>query len=308
MTAESCHRPPAAEVAPIRDGEFRLFQRLIYDHAGIFLGPAKKELLAARLRRRLRARDTRSFLAYYRLVQHEPGERTRMLDCISTNETRFFREPRQFEYLQQRVFPDLRATARLRPRRLRVWSAGCSTGEEPYSLAMSLLEGLPGWKIEILATDLSTRALARARSALWPIDKAEDIPPHYLKRFMLRGTRRQAGQMKAGPEIRSLIRFQHFNLNARHYPSLGHFDLIFCRNVLIYFNVESRARTLERLLEHLVPNGALFLGHAESLSGLTPQVRGVGPNIYTHAATTARRAPAAGRGGWLHAHRGESVA
>ena len=298
MTAVA-NAPPmaAADVKPLSEEEFPLFQRLIYREAGIFLSDAKKELLVARLRRRLRARGVRSFLAYYRLLKHDPEERMRMLDCISTNETQFFREPRQLEFLEHRLLPDLRSAGR-RPRGLQAWSAGCSTGEEPYSLAMILLRNLPDWSVEILATDLSTRVLEQARAALWPIEKAEEIPPAYRKQFMLRGTRRQEGKMKAGPEVRSVVRFARLNLNDQEYPALGLFDLIFCRNVLIYFGAESRERVIGRLLAHLAPQGALFLGHAESLSGLTSQVRGIGSNAYTHAAPADRiREPAAGSAG-----------
>ncbi len=268
------------EVRPLSGDEFRLFQRLIHQEAGIFLGPSKQELLVARLRRRLRALQLHSFLAYYRLVKCDPEERVKMLDCISTNETHFFREPRQFEFLEHRIFPDVQHNRRPG---LRLWSAGCSTGEEPYSLAMTLLDHFPGWPIEILATDLSTRVLAKARAAVWPIEKAEEIPTVYRKRFMLKGTRQQDGKMKAGPEIRSVVHFARLNLNDETYPQLGLFDLIFCRNVLIYFNAESRERVIRRLLSHLTPGGTLFLGHAESLSGLTTLVRSVGPNIYTHS-------------------------
>ena len=275
--------PAEVEIRPLSAAEFRLFQRLIYSQAGIALGPSKKELLVARLRRRLRALGIRSFRDYHRLVEHDAEERVRMLDCISTNETRFFREPRQFEFLEQQILPDLRAAGGHRPGSLRVWSAGCSTGEEPYSLAMTLLDQLPDWQVEILATDLSTRVLQAAREALWPIEKSAEIPFAYRKRFMLRGIRRQGGKMKAGPEIRSLIRFARLNLNDLTYPPMGQFQLIFCRNVLIYFDADSRQRVIRRLLDRLTPSGVLFLGHAESLSGLDKTVRSVGPNIYTHA-------------------------
>ena len=287
--------PPPLAIADVRPpgaDEFRLFQRLIYREAGIFLGPSKKELLFARLRRRLRARGTRSFLAYYRLVKRELEERTRMLDCISTQETQFFRQPRQFKFLEQRVLADLRAAAGRRSRSLRLWSAGCATGQEPYSLAMTLLYHLPGWRLDVLATDLSTRALEQAQAAVWPIDKAAEIPLTYRKRFMLRGIRGQAGTMKAGPEIRSMVRFARLNLHHEIHPRLGLFDLIFCRNVLIYFNAESRARAVRRLLRHLAPGGVLFLGHAESLSSLSTEVRSVGPNAYVRAVEGGR--PAAG--------------
>jgi chemotaxis protein methyltransferase CheR len=140
-----------------------------------------------------------------------------------------------------------------------------------------------GWDLEIRATDLSTRALERARVAIWPLQKAKEIPPRYLTAFMLKGTGPQAGMMKAGPEIRSIVLFERLNLNDESYPSLGFFDLIFCRNVLIYFSPEARARVIERLLNHLAPTGYLFLGHAESLSSLTDRVRSVMPTVYVRA-------------------------
>ncbi len=264
-------------IRPIHRDEFRLFQALIYREAGIFLSREKAALLVARLTRRLRSRGLDSFGAYYQLVKANDEERVQMLDCICTNESHFFREPHQFEFLESELFP---AWAASRHRRIRVWSAGCATGEEPYSLAMTLLSHFPGWWIEILATDLSTRALAQARAAIWPLRKARDIPPRYLKRFMLRGVRRQDGNMKAGPEIRSLVRFERLNLSTDELPANSFFDLIFCRNVLIYFDAESRRRALERILRHLAANGYLFLGHAESLNGLNDRVRGVVPAVY----------------------------
>ncbi len=286
-----------AALRPITEREFTLFQALIYREAGIFLGPAKKALLMGRLTRRLRELGLNSFGAYYhRVVEGDRAgiaeEKVCLLDCICTNETHFFREPRQFEFLEQQVFPEwkARAASGLRARRIRVWSAACSTGEEPCSLAMTLLAQFPpvtGWEIEILATDLSTRALERARAAIWPLEKAREIPPRYLKSFMLRGTRSQEGKVKAGPEIRSIVRFERLNLNEEVYPVVGLFDLIFCRNVLIYFNAESKARAIHRLLNHLAPTGHLFLGHAESLNGLTDRVQSAIPTVYVHAAGAA---------------------
>jgi chemotaxis protein methyltransferase CheR len=290
--------PPAAEIAghPITDQEFALFQALIRREAGIFLGPAKKALLVGRLARRLRELGLDSFGAYYHLVVERGDEElTRLFDSICTNETHFFREPRQFEFLEQRVFPGWKAEAASgrRARRIRVWSAACSTGEEPYSLAMTLWDHFPpaaGWGIEILATDLSTRVLERARAAIWPVEKAGEIPLGYLKAYMLKGIGPQAGKMKAGPEIRSLVRFERLNLNGEVYAVAGLFDLIFCRNVLIYFDAGSRARVVGRLLARLAPEGYLFLGHAESLGGLTDRVRSVATTVYVHAAAPPRKA------------------
>lgn len=280
---------PAGERADIRtitDQEFSLFQELIYKETGIYLSSIKKTLLVGRLTRRLRELGLHSFEAYYRLIiEKGEDEQIRLLDAISTNETRFFREPRQFEFLEQQLLPEWsrEAESGRRPRKIRVWSAGCSTGEEPYSLAMTLLLHFPstsGWKIEILATDLSTRALEWARKGVWPIAKAKEIPPRYLHSFMLRGTGRQEGKIKAGPEIRSLIQFERLNLNEEVYPTSGPFDLIFCRNVLIYFDNQSKRRVIDRLLRSLSPAGYLFIGHAESLAGLADRVRTVLPTVY----------------------------
>ena len=166
---------------------------------------------------------------------------------------------------------------------MRVWSAGCSTGEEPFSLAMVLRHHLPaeeGWDIEILATDLSTRVLERARQALWPVDKARgDSAGATFGRTCCAGVGSQEGRMKAGPELRSLVRFQRVNLNDGQ-GLAGRFDLVFCRNVLIYFDAASKARAVERLLGHLSPDGLLFLGHSESLAGPGWRVRTVMPTVY----------------------------
>lgn len=287
-------------VRPISEREFALFQDLIHRDAGIFLAPAKKALLVGRLSKRLRALGLCSFGAYYtRIVDEDDrAERVRMLDCISTNETHFFREPRQFEFLEQRVIPAWKE--RGGPRVIRVWSAGCSTGEEPYSLAMLLLHHFPpgaGRQIEIIATDISTRALARAEEATWPLEKAREIPLEYRKAFMLRGTASQEGRMKAGPEIRSLLRFDRLNLNEESYPVRGRFHLIFCRNVLIYFQPETKLRVIHRLLGALAPDGLLFLGHAESLNAVTDRVQSVIPTVYTHARPVDRGVTLAAAGG-----------
>lgn len=272
----------------LSDHEFELFQKLIYDEAGIFLTPAKRALLIARLSGRLRALKLSSFHAYHRLVAKEgdPDERQRMLDCIATNETHFFREPKHFDFLEQRVIPAWihEAERGKRPRRVRAWSAACSTGEEPYSIAMVLLRHLPksaGWSVEVTATDISTRVLEKAEQGVYSIDKASEIPTPYLKEFMLKGTGHQEGKMKADEELRAAVHFQRLNLNAESYPVKGSFDLIFCRNVLIYFNAQSRKRTIERLLESLAPDGFFFVGHAESLHGVTDHLRSVIPTVYS---------------------------
>jgi chemotaxis protein methyltransferase CheR len=294
MTIPRRAAPPASGAYgdyEIRKEDFRAFQDLIHRESGIFLAEHKQALLGGRLHARLRALGLTSYAEYFRTVQKDEGERIEMLDRISTNETHFFREPHQFEFLKTRVLPRwvADAQARQRSRTIRVWSAACSTGEEPYSIAMLLLDQLPpseGWSIEILGTDLSTRVLQKAKDALWRIEKAEEIPTPYLKAFMLEGTGPEKGRMKAGPEIRSLVTFSRMNLNSRPYPVRGVFDIIFCRNVLIYFNAATKVNVVEELLSHLAPSGLLLLGHAESLHGLTERARSVGPTIYAPLQST----------------------
>lgn len=292
----SSEGPRAEALRLLNDRDFHVLQRYVHQEAGIFLGPHKKALLVARLGRRLRELGLSSFGDYYRQVlADETGEeRVRMLDSICTNETSFFREPGQFKFLERQVIPfwEKEAAAGRRPRRVTVWSAACSTGEEPYSLAMSLLFHLPvsaGWTVEVLASDLSTRALRRARRGIWPIEKAAAIPERYLKRFMLKGTRAQEGRTSAGSELRASVRFLHFNLIHPSSPSGEGFDLVFCRNVLIYFNPETRRQVVQRLVELVAPGGLLFLGHAEGLTGLARGVRSVFPNVYEKTASMEGR-------------------
>lgn len=285
----------ATALKPISDREFGLFQQLIYGAAGIHLASHKKALLEARLSKHIRELGLHSFGAYYEHVvkENRSDEFVNMLDRVSTNETHFFREPRQFEFLESQVFAEWhrQADTGQRPKRITVWSAGCSTGEEPYTIAMLLCDRFPpqhGWQLEILATDLSTRVLNTARAAIWPIAKAQEIPEKYLKRFMLRGTGAQQGNLKAGKEVTSLVSFERLNLNDESYSIAGQFDAIFCRNVLIYFDAHSRARVIDRLLDRLAPSGYLFVGHAESLSGVTERARHVIPTVYTRTADDAR--------------------
>jgi chemotaxis protein methyltransferase CheR len=283
-----CFELPTKTITP---QEFLNFQTLIYQASGIWLSSAKTALLVGRLSKHLRRLGLRSFTEYFRVVCEDQHECTQMLDTISTNETRFFREPDQFSFLEQRILPHWVAAAYAgnRGRKVQVWSAGCSTGQEPYSLAMTLQHHLPpsaGWDIEIVATDLSTQVLEKARAGTWDLEKSKEIPDQYLKAFMLRGYGEQKNKMKAGPEIRSLIRFFQLNLNDAKYPVYGKFDLIFCRNVLIYFDLETRTRVIQHLLEHLSQDGFLFVGHAESLHTMSGVLRRVVPTIYTRIPKT----------------------
>jgi len=281
-------------IRPLTDREFKKLQQLIYSDAGIHLSDAKKALVTGRLTRRLRTLGCRDFSAYYEHVAANPDERTAMLDCISTNETRFFREPKQFEFLEESVLPHWRALGASGqiPKRIRAWSAACSTGEEPYTLAMVLAAHFPaaeGWSVEILASDLSTRVLDAAREGVWPIERSNDIPERMRKAFMLRGIRAEEGKMRAHPSLKSMIDFRRINLNDTDYGIKGTFDLIFCRNVLIYFNRESKDGVIQRLLRHLSPSGLFFLGHAESLTGGQFGMENAGPTVYRHATRAAAR-------------------
>ena len=290
---------PGVDTPPLSERDFLLLRELISREAGLHLTSAKKALVVARLSRRLRALGLRSFGVYYELVNGPDGaaERVHMLDAISTNETSFFRERQHFEFLEREVLPRwcAEAAAKRRSRRVRAWSAGCSTGEEPYSLAMVLLKHLPpsaGWHIDILGTDLSTRVLDRARAGCWPIEKAEAIPGEYRRAFMLRGVREREGTMKVGPELRAVVRFAQLNLHAESYPAPRNCDLILCRNVLIYFDQPTRSRITRRLIGHLQPGGYLFLGHAETLhTAGGNELKTVMPTVYARPSAHGGDAP-----------------
>jgi len=277
-------QPPHLTVNPAL---FQKFQTLIYAETGIWLGSSKTALLCGRLFRRLRALEITSLERYYECVsqpdQHE--ERARMIDAITTNETRFYREPRQFEFLVQRVFPRWQAGAQrgLRPRRVRIWSAGCSSGEEPYTVAMLLARTFPaeeGWDVQLLATDISNRVLEKARKGVYPIARAAELPDDLLHSFMLRGIAERQGEMKVTVEIQQMVDFRKLNLDQESELLEGPFDAIFCRNVLIYFDTASKRRVVANLLRHLMADGYLFVGHAENLNSVSSQIRSLEPTIY----------------------------
>jgi chemotaxis protein methyltransferase CheR len=286
----SAHSPlslpkPIPELAP---GEFVLFQALVLRESGIHLGEKNRAMLVSRLWKRLRTLEINSFSAYYRRVKADPLEMVRMLDCVSTNETHFFREPAAFECLRRRVFPEWMAQAEAgkRNRTIRVWSAACSTGEEPFSLAMALVSEFPfsaGWSVEVLGTDLSTKVLARASAGIWPIERISDVPVEYQRKFLLKGFGPEKGKIKVADELRRVVRFQRINLTQQPYQVTGSFDLIFCRNVLIYFEWETKIRVVDRLGQFLTPSGYLFLGHAESVHGVADKLQNVAPKIFPSA-------------------------
>jgi len=282
-------RTPLPATAPlplteISDDEFALFQALICREAGIYLAPTKKPMLVSRLMRRVNALKLPTFGTYYHQVLGDGNEMVRLLDAVCTNETWFFRNPQHFSFVKETLCPIWLADAAAgrRPRRVSLWSAAASSGEEPFSLAMVLLDALPGWDVQVLATDLSSRVLERAQEATWPIEKSGDIPPACLKRYMLRGTGTQEGKMRAGPELRNVVKFRRLNLNDEIWPlePEARFEAVFCRNVLMYFDVGRREQALRRILKRMPPQGHLFLGDAEGLGGFEG-LRMVAPSIHT---------------------------
>jgi chemotaxis protein methyltransferase CheR len=286
-------------LAEISDTDFALLTALIHERTGLFLPPGKKPLLAARLSERMRALGLASYAEYHRYVTlNADGELSRMTDVVCTHETRFFRDVEQLDYIEKVLIPGfiVRAAHAGQPRRIRAWSAGCSTGEEAFTLAMILLAKLPAdrFSIEVLGTDISAAAIERARAAKWPAQRVQEIPEPYRTRFFLLD--RRTGDYEPSIDLRSVVRFQRLNLLDVFYKAMGRYDLIFCRNVLIYFDAETRAAVVRRLLERLAPRGLLFLGMTESLLALRDgsmgpsaaesgpmgpvPLRSVGPAIY----------------------------
>jgi chemotaxis protein methyltransferase CheR len=260
----------------LSDKEFVQFQDMIYGIAGISMSPAKKPLVSGRLAKRVRHFGLSSFGEYFQLLMKEgsSGERQMAVDLLTTNETYFFREPKHFDFMRDKVLP-----ARKPGRPFRLWSAASSSGEEPYSLAMLLSEAMGEAPWEMIASDLSTRVLEKAKAGLYPMDRAEDIPDRYLKRFCLKGVGTQSGNFLISKELRSRIQFCQVNLN-EPLPKWNEIDVIFLRNVMIYFDVETKRQVIARMVPMLAPGGYLIVGHSESLNGVTDALKVVAPSIY----------------------------
>lgn len=274
MTTAAAERQEAGY--RLLDSEFTQFQGLLYRLAGISLSPAKKALVCGRLAKRIKHHRLDSYGEYFQLLTsgREPQELQIAIDLLTTNETYFFREPKHFEFLRSRVIP-----ARRPGSTFRVWSAACSSGEEPYSIAMLLADCLREAPWEIVASDISTRVLERARSAHYAMERAEHIPQEYLRTFCLKGVGRQEGTFMIDKRLRSKIDFRQVNLNEQ-LPRLGEFDVIFLRNVMIYFQTETKRQVVARLLAKLRPGGVFIIGHSESLNGLTQGLQNIMPSIY----------------------------
>jgi len=269
-------REAQAGAASLSDQEFKQFSDLIYRIAGISMSPTKKPLVSGRLARRLKLHQLDSYGEYFSFITSARGkqELQEAVDALTTNETHFFREPKHFDFLRQRVIPH-----RTAGRTLRIWSAACSSGEEPYSIAMVLDELLGKDPWEVTASDISTRVLDKARSGLFPIERVAEIPKPYLSRYCLKGVDEHDGTLLIERTLRDRIRFISHNLTQAP-PRLELFDVIFLRNVMIYFDQNTKRQVIHRLLPLLRPGGYFLIGHSESLNGVTEELRAIAPAIY----------------------------
>jgi chemotaxis protein methyltransferase CheR len=259
---------------------FNQFRQIICDKSGISLSPGKEALLAARVGKRMRALNIPNYNTYLRFVlnDHSGEELVHLIDVISTNVTGFFREPTHFSFVG-RLAAQWLARGR---RRFRFWSAASSTGEEPYSLAMTLLEtiGQQDVDLRILATDISTRVLQTCEAGLYSQEKIQSVPLPLRDRYFERERQDRETGYRAKPGLKQVITFRRLNLSVTPFPMQGPFDAIFCRNVMIYFDNRIRATLLDEIHRLLNPGGYLFVGHAESLTGLTSALKTVRPSIY----------------------------
>ena len=269
---------PAGRIRPINRLEFTQFQKFIFDAAGITLPSTKQELVSGRLARRLTAHQLQSFSAYLQLLhsgQHA-AEVQIAVDLLTTNETYFFREMKHFDFLREQAL-----AARGRSEPFRVWSAASSSGEEAYSIAMVLADCLGDAAWNVMGTDISTRVLEGAARALYPMERARHMPPAYLRRFCLKGQQEHAGMLLIERNLRSRVQFRHVNLDTA-LPSLGQFDFIFLRNVMIYFNESTKRSVVSRVLSTLRPGGHFCVGHAESLNNISDAVQMIAPSIFVN--------------------------
>jgi len=263
--------------ATLKDSEFARFQRFIFDAAGITLSATKKPLVSGRLAKRVAQNGCASYTEYLDLLDDASaaGEAQIAVDLLTTNETYFFREPKHFDLLRE-----LALAARAERRPLRVWSAACSSGEEVYSMAMVLddcFAGEASW--EVMGSDISSRVLQRAQTGHYPMERGRHIPPAYLKRYCLRGTDEQAGTLLVDRALRRKVRFAQVNLNAA-LPRLDNFDVVFLRNVMIYFNGDTKRQVVARVIDTIKPGGHFCIGHSESLNDISTAVRALAPSIY----------------------------
>ncbi|GEO86188.1 MULTISPECIES: CheR family methyltransferase [Alphaproteobacteria] len=262
---------------------FDQLSRFIYDYSGIKMPPTKLTMLEGRLRRRLRATGISSFDNYCDYLFKHDGletEKVFLIDAVTTNKTDFFREPNHFTYLREQALPRLAARD---TRRFRIWSSACSTGAEPYTIAMVLDDFTSGGQQQnysILATDLSTDVLQTAHRGIYSGDMVAPVPPEYLQRYVMRPRDAHRREVRIHPDLRSRVGFARLNLMDPSYSVGEPMHIIFCRNVLIYFDKPTQQRVLSRLIDCLVPGGYLFIGHSETVSGLDLPIRQVANTVF----------------------------
>jgi chemotaxis protein methyltransferase CheR len=270
----------------LTDLDFAYFRDLVGQQAGIALGEHKRQLVYGRLARRLRQLNLDSFAEYCAYVEaHAETELTEVINAITTNLTSFFRENHHFEHLAQQALPEI-LERNAASRRVRLWSAGCSTGEEPYSIAITAAETIPergGWDVKLLATDIDSQVLARAESGVYAEERVKDIGTERRQRWFERGSGANAGKVRVAPRVQELVSFRRLNL-MEPWPMKGPFDVIFCRNVVIYFDKPTQRLLFERYADLLAPQGFLYVGHSESLHGVSERFKLIGRTIYRRAA------------------------
>jgi len=269
----------------ISPSDYRRLCNLVYGEAGISLGPSKKVMLEGRIRRRLKALAIDSYRDYCAYLFSDRGlkdELVHLIDVVTTNKTDFFREPKHFEFLTSRALPwHLRSSESKRP--FLVWSAGCSSGEEPYTLAIVLSEyalAHPEFSFRILATDISTAVLGKAQLGIYSTETVRPVPQNLRVRYFMRGREHNSQRVRVVPELRRLIEFRRLNFMDSDYGIQDRFDAIFCRNVIIYFDRQTQQSILERITQRLTPAGHLFMGHAETLHELDLPVVQQAPALY----------------------------
>ncbi|MBM4340028.1 MAG: protein-glutamate O-methyltransferase CheR [Deltaproteobacteria bacterium] len=275
---------PLSQSIELTDGEFQRISRLVYDQCGINLSDGKKELVKARLGKRIRTGGFRSFKEYYQyILSDESGqELIHLLDSIATNYTFFFREQNHFDCLRLEILPELIGKKKNDRRQFRFWSAACSSGEELYSIAITLLEAIENpfvWDISVLGTDISTKVLKVAKSGVFPKERIQSIPASFVKKYFLRGENEWKDYVKLKDEVKRLVQLRRLNL-MESFSFSEPFDCIFCRNVMIYFDKKTQANLVNRLYECLREGGFLLIGHSESLTGIEHPFRYVKPSIY----------------------------
>jgi len=269
----------------MRENEFEFIRGLVYEHSRINLGPDKRELVSARLGKRLRATRLATVGDYCQFLQAERDgeELAHLIDAISTNHTFFFREASHFEFVRDHALPEMIERNRVeRWPRFYAWSAACSSGEEPYSLATTLMEGMKAstWQWHIEATDISRRILAKAEAAIYRDETVSRLPAASLKAYFQKGIGPQEGNYRVRSSVRDHVSFHYLNLLKGEAPFREQFHIIFCRNVMIYFDKETQEELVNKLARRLVPGGYLFVGHSESLTGIKHPLQLVKPATY----------------------------